>query len=125
MRLWVLAIFFLSISSCTKDVGKVNRGNYPDHINTIISLNCSVPGCHNTASREAAGNLNLETWQTMFEGSSNGAVVVPFSSRFSPLCYYINVYPELGLQAKPTMPLNKAPLSKDQVSEIKNWIDAG
>jgi YVTN family beta-propeller protein len=51
--------------------------------------------------------------------------VIPFNSRFSSLCYFINTYPELGLRNEPTMPLNSAPLSYDEVKRIKDWIDAG
>ncbi len=119
-------LFFLPfLISCKKDVGYVNKGDYPHEIGKIITNNCSVSGCHNTKSSEAAGGYNLETWTNMFSGSSNGSPVIPFSSKFSSLCYYINTYAELGLQNSPTMPVNKKPLSFDDVKKIKDWIDAG
>jgi hypothetical protein len=61
----------------------------------------------------------------MFKGSSSGSPVIPYNSKFSSLCYYINTYPELGPQGIPTMPLNKDKLSFQQVKMIKEWIDAG
>lgn len=115
-------IFFIS---CKKDIGYTGKGNYPDDISIVISKNCAVSGCHNAISSAAAGDYNLESWESMFSGSSNGSPVIPYNSKFSSLCYYINTYAELGLQNTPTMPLNKAPLSYNNVKKIKDWIDAG
>jgi hypothetical protein len=122
---YILIPVVLLSFTCTKKIGQVNLGNYPDDINDIISTSCSVQGCHNTASSEASNGLNLETWTTMFAGSKSGSPVIPFSSRFSSLCYFINTYPGLGTINVPTMPLNKSALSFDQVKLIKEWIDGG
>ncbi len=103
----------------------VNKGGYPPQIEKIIQSNCAVSGCHNSASKQAAGGINLESWQSLFEGSNSGSPVIPFSSRFSPLMYFINTYPELGLQATPVMPLNRPPLSKEEVQTIRSWINNG
>ncbi len=111
--------------SCRKDVGQQNRGNYPVEIGTIITTRCAVSGCHNSQSAVAAGNYNLETWETMFAGSSSGSPVVPYNSAFSSFCYYINTYDGLGLQNTPTMPLNRQKLSYEEVKLIKDWIDVG
>jgi len=111
--------------ACRKDIGKVNRGNYPSDIGTIISTNCAVQGCHNSASANAAADFNLESWTKMFEGANNGSPIIPYNSKFSSLCSFINTYPELGLQNKPTMPLNRKPLSFTEVQLIIDWIDAG
>lgn len=115
-------VFFIS---CKKDVGYVNKGDYPKEIGMIISKGCAVSGCHNSKSFEAASGYNLETWNDMFAGSRSGSPVIPFSSRFSSLCYYVNTYAELGLQNTPTMPLNKPALSFEEVKKIKTWIEDG
>jgi YVTN family beta-propeller protein len=115
----------LLLISCRKDVGYVNRGDYPVEVGKIISYKCATSGCHDDKSFGAAGNYNLSSWTSMFAGSSNGSPVIPFNSRFSSLCYYINTYPELGLQNEPTMPLNGTPLSYDEVKTIKHWIEEG
>lgn len=86
---------------------------------------CAVSGCHNSASYKAANAYNLETWKTMFSGSSNGSPVIPYSSKFSPLCYFINTYSDLGNQNLPTMPLNGKALSYEDVKTIKDWVDKG
>lgn len=125
-RKYLIILFALVfIISCTKDIGKVNYGNYPPDVGKIISLNCAVSGCHNGASSAAANGLNLETWMAMFSGSNNGSPVIPFSSKYSSLCYFINTYSDLGSQNTPVMPLNKNPLSYDEVKLIKDWIDKG
>ncbi len=115
----------LLFSACAKDKGKVNFGEYPNDIGEIISTNCATSGCHNDASNKAAAGLNMQTWSKLFSGSNSGLSVIPFNSKFSSLCFFINTYPELGLTNEPTMPINKSPLSKEQVLTIKNWIDAG
>lgn len=122
---YFLFLFLIFLFACTKDVGKINYGNYPPEIGAIISKNCAVSGCHNSASAAAAGNLNLETWTSLFSGSNSGSPVIPFSSKYSSLCYFINTYSDLGLQNFPTMPLNRKPLSREEVKLIKEWIDKG
>jgi len=120
-KIFLILCFF----SCTKDIGLVNRGDYPDEIGKIITKNCTVSGCHNAASAAAASNYNLDSWENMFAGSNNGSPVVPYNAQFSSLCYYINTFNDLGLQNKPTMPLNKTPLSYNEVKQIKDWINNG
>ena len=122
---YIFYFTLLFLISCKKDIGYVNIGDYPHDIGRIISTSCSVSGCHNAKSFQAASSLNLETWQNMFAGSGSGSPVIPYSSKFSSLCYYINTYAELGLQNTPTMPLNKKALSFDDVKKIKDWIEAG
>lgn len=118
----LIVLFFIS---CKKDVGHVNYGDYPVEIGKIISANCAVSGCHNTKSYKAAGNYNLESWQNMFSGSNTGSPVIPYNKKFSSLCYYVNTFPELGLQSQPTMPLNKKALTYEEVKKINDWIDNG
>jgi YVTN family beta-propeller protein len=115
----------LFLFSCKKEVGRVNFGSYPDDIGGIIRTNCAVSGCHTTESKVAAGNLDLSSWSAMFSGSNRGLAVVPFSSRFSALAYFVNTYPSLGPTTEPTMPLNKPPLSYSQVLRIHEWINSG
>jgi len=118
-------IISLFTISCRKDVGQINYGNYPADVGKIIGTTCAVSGCHNEKSYLAAANYNLESWTSMFKGTNSGSPVIPYSSKFSSLCYYINTYAELGPQSVPTMPINKAPLSYEQVKLIKDWIDRG
>ncbi|MBL7922714.1 MAG: YncE family protein [Bacteroidia bacterium] len=103
----------------------VSASAYPDPVDQILIGKCATAGCHNTASKDAAAGLDLSSWERMFDGTNNGAVVIPFRSDFSTLCYYTNVDSSLGLVAQPTMPVNQNPLTSAEYTLLKNWIDAG
>jgi len=121
-------VFFGLISSCKYDKYEAilpSTTGFPEKVDKILTSNCSTPGCHNTASKNAAAGLDLSSWEVMFDGTNNGAVVIPFRSDFSTLCYFTNVDSTLGLVVLPTMPINKAPLSLDDYKILRDWIDAG
>jgi DNA-binding beta-propeller fold protein YncE len=115
----------LSLSTCTSEKGTPDYNKYPDDVGRIMFTKCAVAGCHTSASKGAAGGLNLESWDELFKGGTGSAAVIPFRHDFSTLQYYINTFPELGVTLSPTMPYNKPPLSKEEVLIIQNWIDAG
>ena len=119
------SFIFLVFLSCKKDVGKVNFGDYPNEVGKLITTKCATSGCHNEKSYKAAANLNLSTWSDLFSGTGSGSPVIPFSSKFSYLCYFINTNPALGLISEPTMPVNASPLTDEEVKLVMNWIDAG
>lgn len=100
-------------------------GAYPEVVGDIFMNRCATAGCHNEASYTGAGNLRLDTWEHLFDGSANGAVVVPYSSDYSSLMYFINTDSTLGPVAIPTMPLNHSPLTKEEYLAVKKWIDEG
>lgn len=119
-------VFFVAFFfSCKKDKGLANFGDYPNEVGKIISLKCATEGCHNDISYQAASGLNLTTWESMFKGGNSGASVIPFRSDFSPLCYFINTYQDLGIVGNPIMPINRDVLSREEVITIKNWINNG
>jgi YVTN family beta-propeller protein len=103
----------------------MSQGGYPVEVDRIIQSNCAVSGCHTAKSSEVAGGINLESWETLFKGSANGSPVIPYSDKFSSLLYFINTYPDLGLISSPTMPLDRSPLSRQQVETIRTWIANG
>lgn len=119
-----LPLIFILIS-CKKDVGEANFGNYPNAIGRIFVTKCATSGCHNDLSYKVASGLNLSTWEKLFEGSGNGSSIIPYSSKFSYLCNFINSYPELGATAEPLMPLNRDRLSKEEVKLVMDWINNG
>ena len=127
MKHWLAysTLVFIILVACTKDSAPLVYGDYPTAVGKLVSQNCAIAGCHNAQSYAAAAGLNLETWQSLFKGSNSGSPVVPYSSRFSPLCYFINSYDDLGLQNQPVMPLNAPALSRDEVKSIMTWIDQG
>ncbi len=125
---FILVIACLFFFDCRKDKALANFGNYPNDIGKIMVLKCATSGCHNNASYIGAAGLNLSTWEDLFKGSNSGSPVIPFSSKFSSLCYFINTYtPEstYGPINYPTMPYNGSPLSKEEVLAVRNWINEG
>jgi YVTN family beta-propeller protein len=86
---------------------------------------CATTGCHNDASKDAAGGLSMVSWDKLFEGGSGSACVIPYRHDFSTLCFFVNTYSDLGVSVVPTMPNGKPPLSHDEVLALEKWIDAG
>lgn len=126
-----LAILTVLVSlnySCTKDKGEIDltSGGFPQDVGKILINKCATAGCHNDASREAAANVSLTSWNSMFEGSRSGAIVIPYRPDLSTLIYYVNSYSEFGtIQLTPKMPLNGNALSKNEVKILHDWILSG
>jgi hypothetical protein len=100
-------------------------GNYPESIGKIILNKCAVSGCHNDISKDAASGLSLTSWNKLFDGTRNGAAVIPYNHKQSTLFLFCNTYEDLGVSVKPTMPINRDPLTKDEIIALRNWIDYG
>lgn len=127
-----LAIFLCSASafvSCKHEKpltpAQETPGNYPQEIANIMITRCATAGCHNAASYENAGGLRLDTWEYLFDGGNNGAVIVPYSVDYSSLLYFTNTDSSLGPKAEPTMPLHRSPLSREEYLTLRNWIANG
>lgn len=100
---------------------------YPLDIAEIMIKKCATSGCHNEASYAGAGSLRLDDWSYLFDGSANGAVIVPYDTVNSSMLYFLNpgagVYDALSVA--PTMPYEREVLSEDEYRLIKNWIAKG
>jgi YVTN family beta-propeller protein len=127
------AIALLQVASCVHKpyvAPVVADGNFPPDVARILVSKCAVSGCHNAASYVNAGNLRLDSWEATFDGSNNGAVVVPYSPAYSPLLYYVNTDSSLGTVAVPTMPqstsaMPQSPLSRSEYETLVKWITNG
>jgi YVTN family beta-propeller protein len=126
----ILSILIIGFA-CTKDQSDASYGNYPPEIGKLMLTKCATSGCHDNKSYQAAGNLNLSTWEKLFEGSPSGSVVIAGRADVSSMCYYIN-YENNGEKldpnlpsAKPYMPYNNTALSLAEYNLIKNWINSG
>lgn len=125
-----LCVIFTA-NSCKHDPPTITpppkETQYPDKIAKILVDKCATAGCHNETSYTGAGSLRLDDWEYLFDGSSNGAVAIPYSPENSSLLYFLNPaeneYDKLSIQ--PTMPYNESPLSKDEYNIIKDWITNG
>lgn len=121
------------ITSCVHEPGitvVAADGNFPQPIARIIVTKCAISGCHNAASYKNAAGLLLDSWEHMLNGSANGAAVIAYSPKYSPLLYFVNTDPALGTTATPTMPQStttypQSPLSKVEYNTLASWIAAG
>lgn len=95
---------------------------YSQHIQPIFARSCLSSGCHNAVDAEE--DLVLESWETVFEGSHHGAMVIPFRPDKSHLVFHINTDSTLGPVAQPLMPPGE-PLSRSEVELIMRWILEG
>ena len=122
-----LGFLLLILHSCTHEPSKnaVTGSGYPDAVAKIIVTRCATAGCHNALSYENASALRMDQWDRLFDGSSHGAVVIPYDIENSSLLYFINTDHSLGHEEVPTMPLNATPLTKEEYLTIRDWIAAG
>ena len=99
-------------------------GGFPDSVGKIFLTKCTNAGCHNAASYHNAAELQLDTWEHLFNGGISGAVVVAHSAKYSPLLYYINAHDSSDLIAWDPAHI-ASPLSLKEYTTIKNWIASG
>lgn len=111
-----------------KDVADIDytTGGFPQDVGKIIHTKCAVSGCHTNLNKDQSEGLSYETWEQLFAGGDEGAVVIPFRPDFSILMYHINSYSEFGpIQLDPKMPKDAEPLSQEEVKIIHDWIQRG
>jgi hypothetical protein len=88
--------------------------SYAEQVQPLLATKCLA--CHGEAQQ--LSDLDLRTLDSMREGGTHGAAVVPRDSDASLLYRHV-----AGL-AQPAMPLGGA-LEADEVSAIRLWIDQG
>lgn len=136
LRIWQWAVCSVTaalmlggVLSCKHDapnpVTTTTDNNFPPEIAKIFVNRCATAGCHNAASYINAGGLLLDSWDHLFDGGNNGAVVIPYDPANSSLLYFINSYPDLGTVATPSMPSGQAPLTRDEYITVRDWIAKG
>ncbi len=125
--IYILTSVIVFLNSCTHTSRYTDPtgSNYPADVAAIFLNKCAVSGCHNDLSYANAGGLNLSTWDKLFNGSSTGAVVIPYRPDFSSLCFFTNTDSSLGIVLRPTMPYDRTPLSKAEYLKLRDWIATG
>lgn len=114
------------LASCTRDKKSIEpESGYPEAVAKIINNKCATAGCHNSISYGNAGGLDFSTWDRMFEGGRNGNSVIPFSTTYSYLLYFVNTDSARGPVVLPTMPLDGPPLSNQEYQVLYDWIASG
>lgn len=122
-----LFAFIIFCAACSEDKKHEPAAiPFPAGIDSIFLKSCATVGCHlpdeHTAkfskSMHLPSELDLSSWTGLFEGSHNGAVVIPFNSHSSHLIEHVSG------QREPRMPPNDT-LTQSQVNELTTWIDDG
>lgn len=88
--------------------------SYYRNVRPILQRRCS--GCHFAGKRE--GELSVVSVSDLLQGGAGGAGVIPGKPDESLLVANIS-------GEKPSMPLNAAPLSAEEVAKIRLWIEEG
>lgn len=120
-----IIFIIILVSSCAREKGTPDYNNFPDDIGRLVFTKCATPGCHTDISKGAAAGLSLESWDKLFAGGAGSAAVIPYRHDYSYLFLYTNTFSDLGQAHVPTMPFNKAPLSREEIILIRDWINAG
>lgn len=126
-RLPILLIVVLIQSGCDDEVitdPPVETG-YPEPVAAIMRNKCATAGCHNSISYVNAGGINLSTWDASMNFGKAGSSIIPYSTDYSYLLYFVNTDSTRGPALLPTMPLDAAPLSDAEYQTLKDWIANG
>ena len=94
--------------------------SYSKNVSVILESHCQE--CHMPQSEGAEkSGFAVDTYESVMKGTKLGPVVVPGSAESSTL------YRLVAGKADPSimMPHGKQPLTKKEISTIKQWIDAG
>ena len=90
--------------------------DFAREIQPIFEQHCYE--CH--GPKKSRGRLRLDVRRRVLDGGMSGPAVVPGDSEHSLLVRRV-----LGLDGEDRMPLEKDPLSDEQVALIRQWIDGG
>ena len=126
LRLIFLYVFILLLTSCVDHhVEEPDLSDYPEAVAAIINNKCATAGCHNDISYANAGGIDLSTWGRLFDGGRSGSSVIPYSTDYSFLLYFVNTDSTRGPALLPTMPIGDAPLSLSEYQALYDWIQSG
>ena len=115
----VSLLIVVGIAACDKEA-PFRKVTYVTDVKPIVQehcLECHVAGKEGT---EKSGLL-MDSYEAVMKGTKFGPVIVPDSSESSSL------YLLVAGKADPSihMPHGKAPLSDEQITTIRLWIDKG
>ena len=123
----VLPAFFAGSSSrlWAVDAGEQPRPSgakpvdYTSQVKPILTAHCVT--CHGAA--KPRGGLRLDTAAAAMAGGKGGPAVLPGKGAESPLVEALRG--DEKKHATDRMPLNRPPLSSEEIKLIENWIDQG
>lgn len=94
---------------------------FAQDIQPIFTSSCGGAGCHIDQSINGVELSNYEQVMSSIGVQYGEEIVVPGNPDASPLVDKIEPNPRFGMR----MPLNRAPLTAQQVALIRTWIEEG
>lgn len=116
----------LLLTGCVDNhVEEPDNSGYPEAVANIINGKCATAGCHNDISYANAGGIDLSSWNRLFDGGRSGSSVIPYSTDYSFLLYFVNTDSTRGPALLPTMPIGAPPITNAEYQTLVNWIQSG
>lgn len=125
LRSILIGTCFLFSSCVDNHVEEPDTSGYPENVAAIINNKCATVGCHNDISYGNAGGIDLSSWNRLFDGGRSGSSVIPYSTDYSFLLYFVNTDTTRGPALLPTMPIGQPALTNSEYQVLYNWIQAG
>ena len=91
--------------------------SYSRHVEALFQQRCALSGCHSSGAAAAGLALTMPSYSSLMNFQPR--LVNPGSSSNSLLVQRIDG------RLSPRMPFNSQPLTTNQISGIKKWIDEG
>jgi hypothetical protein len=115
----VSLLIVLGVAACDKEA-PFRKVTYVTDVEPIVQQHCLE--CH-VAGKEGAEKSGylMDSYEAVMEGTKYGPVIVPDSSESSSLYLLVAGKADPSIQ----MPHGKAPLSDEQITTIRLWIDKG
>ena len=119
---YILSLIIFTLSGCSDSVN-IGEISYNDQIQeSIFKFSCSTAACHDASS---AGGLDLTSYSTLIEGSTNGPVILAGAAEESPLIWSLEGSDPIGNPVSIMPPAGRTPITKSEINLIKDWIDQG
>jgi hypothetical protein len=115
----VSLLLVVGIAACDKEA-PFRKVTYVTDVEPIVQkhcLECHLPG---KEGAEKSGYL-MDSYEAVMKGTRFGPVIVPDSSESSSLYLLVAGEADPSIQ----MPHGRAPLSAEQITTIRLWIDKG
>lgn len=122
----LLSVLALGVSACKDEITDPNTDpivfpdagvSYSKHVEALFQQRCALSGCHSTGAAAAGLALTMPSYNNLMNHQPR--LVNPGFSNNSLLVQRIDG------RISPRMPYNSQPLTANQISGIKKWIDEG
>jgi len=112
----IFILFFAFVTGCSKE----KSVSFSQDIHPILKENCFP--CHQAGGvGEVASGLNVESYDSLMQGTKLGPVIQPGQSYASTL----QVLVEHNAGDEINMPKGGVKLAQEKIETIGNWIDQG